>query len=79
MTSDYVFTDVRYINEADYIRAKGGLVIRVDRPNIPRRDTEAETQLDGYKDFAYRFKNDETIEELYEKVDLWYKSITLLR
>lgn len=68
-----VFTDTRFPNEADAIRARGGIIIRVDRPGVgPATDEnghvhESETALDHY-DFDYRLDNDGTIEQLQQAV-----------
>jgi len=46
--NNYVFSDVRYPNEAEAIRAAGGLIIRLKRDNIfPMNDHESETLLDN--------------------------------
>jgi hypothetical protein len=44
-----VITDVRYANEADAIRADGGVLVRVIRPGLVSSDTHAsEVELDAY-------------------------------
>lgn len=44
-----VFTDVRFPNEADGIRERGGRVVRLVRPGTgPVNDHPSETALDGY-------------------------------
>lgn len=44
-----IVTDVRYRNEADYIRACGGVIARIYRPgNEPVNDHVSETDMDGY-------------------------------
>lgn len=48
-----VIPDVRYVNEAETIQARGGLVIRVDRPNYVASGHSSETALadwDGWDD-----------------------------
>ena len=46
----YVITDVRFLNEADMIRANGGQIWRVKRPNVTAVNNHiSETELDGYK------------------------------
>lgn len=47
-----VFTDTRFINEAEAIREKGGKVIRVNMVGNNGVDHESDTQLDDY-DFDY--------------------------
>src|SRR5690606_2872683 len=44
-----VITDVRYANEADAIRADGGILVRVVRPGLVSSDThDSEVELDAY-------------------------------
>lgn len=60
----YVFTDVRFINEADAIRNLGGKVIRIERPGTDAINAHpSETALDGY-DFDQVIVNDGTINDL---------------
>ena len=59
-------TDVRFRNEADAIRARGGVVVRINRPGIEApNDHISEHDLDGYA-FDYFVDNDGTIEDLAE-------------
>lgn len=54
----YVFTDVRFPNEAEAIRALSGQMWRVTRDNhAPANDHPSETALDGYA-FDYYFHTD---------------------
>jgi hypothetical protein len=58
------FTDVRFVDEADAIRALGGEVWRVNRSGVdPVNDHISETALDGY-DFDRIIPNDSTLEDL---------------
>lgn len=44
-----VFTDVRFPNEADAIRERGGIIVRIERRGIDDGDTHAsETAMDDY-------------------------------
>lgn len=79
--SDWIITDVRFPNEAEAIKARGGIVVRVDRPckecggmgyhkmdcNIGRIEHESEYALDSYN-FDYKLENDGSIRDLYKKV-----------
>lgn len=61
-----VVTDVRFLNEADAIRSRGGLLIRIHRPGVgPRNQHASEISLDDYP-FDAHIDNDGTIEELHE-------------
>lgn len=54
LTDPVVLTDVRFTNEAEAIRERGGLVFRIDRPGVgPATAPDgtvhpSETQLDGF-------------------------------
>lgn len=63
-----VITDVRYRNEADEIRARGGVLLRIARPTDSLTDLAApehvsETDLDDYPDDSLVL-NDGTLEDL---------------
>lgn len=65
----WIITDLRFPNEADAIRKKGGLLIRVERPSIVSSDSHpSETSLDNYKLFDKIIINDGNISSLIEKV-----------
>lgn len=59
-----VFTDVRFPNEFDAIKAAGGEVWRIQRPGTgPVNDHPSETALDGHE-FDWWIDNSTTIEDL---------------
>jgi hypothetical protein len=65
-----VISDVRFPNEAEAIKAKGGVVWRVNRPNItPITNHYSEVAMDDYS-FDLTLINDSTIEELHKKVEI---------
>jgi hypothetical protein len=54
---NWIITDTRFINEANAIKNKGGIIIRVDRPGVePINNHASENQLDTWK-FDYRIVN----------------------
>ena len=64
-----VISDCRYPNEAEAIRARGGLVIRVERPGYgPINGHTSEIALDGF-DFDSVIDNDGTVEDLADKLE----------
>lgn len=75
---NWIITDVRFPNEADIIKEKGGLLIRIESPRCNYDDTHSsETALDNYGGIGNEVRtdkwdsvifNDGTIEELIEKV-----------
>ena len=76
--SKWIITDVRFPNEVEGIKDRGGIVIRVNRPRKilgkPRLLHKTESQhpseaaLDDFSDFDYVIENDGSIEDLVDKV-----------
>ena len=65
---NWIITDTRFPNEAEAIKSKGGIIIRVDRPNRPPINTHpSETGLDHWN-FDYRIVNNSDIFSLKESV-----------
>ena len=65
-SSQWLVTDTRFPNEANAIKERGGIVVRVDR-GLSTGDHPSETALDDYE-FDYIISNTGTIEELIEEV-----------
>jgi hypothetical protein len=68
--SNWIITDVRFPNEAQAIKDRGGIVIRIERPGGESHCGGAhasETALDTYN-FDYVIDNEGDIDELIEKV-----------
>lgn len=64
----YVFTDVRFLNEANRIRENGGIVLRVRRPGVgPVNQHESEISLDHY-DFDGYIDNTGSLMDLHGEV-----------
>jgi hypothetical protein len=63
-----VVTDVRFRDEADFIRDSGGFVVRVERETGFQDGHSSETDLDGYSGFQTTLSNDGTLDDLEEKV-----------
>jgi hypothetical protein len=79
-----IVPDVRFLNEANYIKLNGGYLIRLvgDPNNIRKhslRDLEhiSETQLDDYDGFQKVIYNDKDIESLRENVKSLIKELNL--
>lgn len=65
-----VISDVRFTNEADAIRAKGGQIWRVNRSGVgPVTGHSSEVNLDTY-DFDLVINNDSDIDSLNKQIDL---------
>ena len=69
-----VVTDCRFPNEADAIRKRGGILIRVNRPGVgPAKDKYgrahiSETALDDY-DFDHVLMNDGSVVDLHDRLE----------
>ena len=62
--------DVRFMNELDTVRAKGGLIIKIDRPGFSGAGNHAsETSLDAYSDWKRVIVNDGTLEDFRRKIE----------
>jgi len=68
----WIITDVRFPNEVEGIKDRGGIVIRINRDNGTRAiDVNphlSETALDDYDGFDYVVENDGSIEDLVDKI-----------
>ena len=65
---NWVITDTRFTNEAEAIRKKDGILIRVERPGVkPVNNHPSEVSLDKYN-FDHTIINNGSVEELAEKV-----------
>ena len=80
--SKWIITDVRFSNEAKAIKEKGGILIRINRPQyldnglVIRKDEHlSETALDDYDGFDYVIENDGTVQDLIDKV----KSLNIVK
>ena len=62
-----VWTDVRFQNEADFVRNRGGIIIRINRPEIIAEKHESELKHSGIA-ADYQVDNIGTIQELRDKV-----------
>jgi len=76
--SSWIITDCRFENEAEAVKSRGGIVIRVERPckNCPNKECScdkapehaSETGLDSYKGFDHIIINNGSIDDLVEKI-----------
>lgn len=85
---NWIITDVRFPNEADAIKERGGIIIRVNRKHgyntpdgkwkeMPINYHASETALDNYN-FDYILENNKTVKELEEEVKKVYNKIKIL-
>jgi hypothetical protein len=64
-----VVSDMRFINEADALAARGAALFRIERPGTKAINNHvSETALDRYDGFHAVLVNDDTIEVLHDRV-----------
>ena len=68
----WIITDMRFPNEMEAVKEKGGITIRVVRPGTKNGNHPSETALDNSK-FDYEIINNGTLEYLVEKVRIILK------
>jgi hypothetical protein len=62
-----VFTDVRFQNEADYVRNKGGIIVRIVRPGQSAENHESELNQSAVA-ADIEIVNGGSIEDLHNKI-----------
>lgn len=68
--SNWIITDCRFPNEAEAIKDRGGMIVRVNRPGIaPVNAHPSETALDNW-DFDYKIANDSDLISLKQSVQI---------
>lgn len=72
---NWIITDVRFPNEAKAIRDRGGIIIRIDRPELKTiaRQHPSETALDHYE-FDHVICNDGDLMDLIDKTKDFLKT-----
>jgi hypothetical protein len=74
----WIITDVRFINEVEAIKERGGIIIRVNNPNVESTDIHiSETELDNYP-FDYIIENGSTLNDLRIKVQELVRTTNIL-
>jgi hypothetical protein len=72
----YIIADVRKMNEVLAIKARGGVLIRIERAEGASPDRHnTETELDAYTGFDHVIGNDGTLDELDRKVRTWLATL----
>lgn len=64
---DFIITDVRHVNEAEFIKSRKGVLIRISRDiknEIHGVSHESETSLDKYKGFDIDVNNNGSLDKL---------------
>lgn len=78
--SNWIISDMRFPNEMEAVKERGGMTVRVVRPNnpYPSPDHASETSLDD-AEFDIEIINDGSLEDLYIKVKSIEPLITSIR
>jgi len=63
-----IIADVRFPNEAEAVKARGGKLIRIERPGAGAGNHISETALDDYKGWDIVIDNVGTLEDLFKVI-----------
>lgn len=66
-----VITDIRFKDEYDFVKALGGIIIKINRSNIKINEYSnhvSETNIDNFKPDLY-IQNDSTLQNFYYNID----------
>ena len=74
--SKWIITDVRFPNEYEAIKDRGGIILRVERTGLELMDHSSETLLDNHH-FDYIIYNDGSIPDLFSQVLTFYEKIIM--
>lgn len=76
-----VWSDVRFQNEVDFILSMGGIIVKVERDEMDDKERElvdnhsSELCIDEINNYTCVIKNNGTLKEFYDKIDLLFKDI----
>lgn len=73
----HVFTDVRFKTEAEAIKERGGIIVRINRDGAGAGNHVSETELDDYQ-FDVVINNNGNLQDLLEQVRVLLKNLCLI-
>lgn len=73
----HIFTDVRFISEAEAIKKHGGVLVRINRDGAGAGNHVSETELDNYE-FDVVINNNGNLEDLLEQVRVLLTNLNLI-
>jgi hypothetical protein len=73
----HIFTDVRFISEAEAVKKHGGVLVRINRDGAGAGNHVSETELDNY-DFDVVINNNGNLEDLLEQVRVLLTNLNLI-
>lgn len=86
---DLIFiTDLRFKNEAEFVKGNGGYVVKVERRQVSYKDLSelegpddhvSENDMNDYSNFDYVLNNDKTQEELAKAVEEMILTLKIFR
>lgn len=68
----FVVSDVRFANEREYIRSRGGKLVLIKKPSIFRDGHESETSLGDESEYDYVIENNGSKERLEDFIEYLY-------
>ena len=72
-TPHIIISDVRFQNEVDYIKKLGGIIIRINRPEVESNDMHpSEIQIKNLIGVDYDVDNSNTLNMLYQEINHIY-------
>ena len=72
-----IITDVRFDNEAEFIKDNGGLIMQVIRPSIMNTIDTHSSEIPIHEKYVDKLIYNDSTEEVYElKITEWFNSIT---
>ena len=75
--SNYIIADVRYPNELEAIKERGGILLRIDRNGAGAGNHSSEIALDNYEEWDVHIENNDSFEELFEIMRTFTKNYPL--
>ena len=70
-----IISDLRFWNEAEYIRRHNGINVKIERPGMKTGTDDAETSLLDYEKWDYLIMNGGTLDNLNSNVsDIWERT-----
>lgn len=70
-----IIPDIRYKNEAKFVKDNNGILIRLNRDASPKINNPSEKELDHYKHFDYIIDNNYTLDDLYAEIRLIFNKL----
>jgi hypothetical protein len=66
-----VIPDVRFLNEAEFIKETGGLLVYINRETVLNKFSEhsSETELSTFNGFDFTINNNSSLADLYKSID----------